>query len=265
MKKELENLIDTHCHLYLPEFDKDRDDIIQRARDAGVEKFFLPNIDSRSVNAMLSLSSANSGICYPMMGLHPCSVKDDWLQQIAEIEKYLFETPEVKFYGIGETGLDYYWDKSFIGLQKQNFQKHINWAKEFRLPIIIHSREATEDCISLIKENYDQNLTGIFHCFAGSIEQAHEIAEMGFYLGIGGVVTYKNAGLDKIVEQIDLDHIVLETDSPYLAPVPHRGKRNESSYLTFITSKVAAIKNKTPEEVASITTRNAMKVFQLSF
>ncbi len=137
MKKELENLIDTHCHLYLPEFDKDRDDIIQRARDAGVEKFFLPNIDSRSVNAMLSLSSANSGICYPMMGLHPCSVKDDWLQQIAEIEKYLFETPEVKFYGIGETGLDYYWGKSFIGLQKQNFQKHINWAKEFRLPIII--------------------------------------------------------------------------------------------------------------------------------
>ena len=256
-------LIDTHCHLYLPEFDSDRNDVIHRAQESHVDKFFLPNIDSSSVNSMLLLSAANSGICYPMMGLHPGSVKDDWLREITIIEKYLFNTTGLKFYGIGETGLDGYWDKSYVHKQKENFQRHIGWAKELHLPIIIHSREATEECIALIKENKDENLTGIFHCFTGTIEQAHEIADMDFYLGIGGVVTFKNAGLDKVLEQIDLEHIVLETDSPYLAPVPYRGKRNETSYLKLIVSKIAVIKNLPLEEVASITTRNAMRVFQL--
>ncbi|HUM48108.1 MAG TPA: TatD family hydrolase, partial [Chitinophagales bacterium] len=178
-------------------------------------------------------------------------------------EEYFFHQPEIKFWGIGETGLDYYWDKTFISTQKENFQLHIEWAKELKLPIIIHSRDATDDCIEMISKNKDERLTGIFHCFSGTLEQAKQIESLGFYLGIGGVLTFKNSGLDKVMEQLDLSHIVLETDSPYLAPAPHRGKRNESSYLKLVAEKLSAVKNLPLEEVAVITSANAKKVFQL--
>lgn len=236
--------------------------MMQRAANKGVEKFFLPNIESGSIKSMLTLSTAFQDRCFPMMGLHPCSVKDNWKEEIMVIEEYLFQKPEIQFWGIGETGLDYYWDKTFTDLQQKNFQLHIDWAKQLKLPIIIHSRDATDDCIAMIRKNKDVNLTGIFHCFSGSIEQAREIIDLDFYLGIGGVVTFRNAGLDKVIEHLDLSHIVLETDSPYLAPVPFRGKRNESSFLSLVLEKLAAIKNLPVEEVAASTSENAKQVFK---
>lgn len=256
-------LIDTHCHLYLPEFDTDREGMMQRAFDAGVGKFFLPNIDNSTITLMLELSKQYPGSCYPMMGLHPGSVKEDWQTENEKIEKRLSETSS-RWFGIGETGLDYYWDKTFIPQQKENFQRHIEWAKQYHLPLIIHSRDALDDCIEMVKRNNDQNLRGIFHCFSGTAKQAEQIISMDFYLGIGGVLTFKNSGLDKALEEIALSSIVLETDAPYLAPVPFRGKRNESSYLSLIVKKIAEIKKITEEEVSTITTQNAEKVFQVS-
>jgi len=198
-----------------------------------------------------------------MMGLHPCSVKENWETEIGEIENSLFDKKH-KWYGIGETGLDYYWDKTFIEKQKENFQQHIDWAKQLQLPIIIHSRDALDDCIEMIRKNKNENLRGIFHCFSGTTEQANQIMELDFYLGIGGVVTFKNGGLDKVLSEIPMDYTVLETDSPYLAPVPFRGKRNESGYLKYVVKKISEIKNISEEEVATITTRNAEKVFQIT-
>jgi len=255
-------LIDTHCHLYASEFDEDREAMLQRAKDAGVGKFFLPNIDSSSFDSMIALSSSHHE-CFPMMGLHPCSVKENWNQEISAVEKWLMN-PDYKWFGIGETGLDYYWDKNFIPDQKKNFQQHIDWARQLHLPIIIHSRDALDDCIEMIRKNKDSTLSGIFHCFSGTLEQAKQIMSLDFYLGIGGVVTFKNGGLDKVMNEIDLNHVVLETDSPYLAPVPFRGKRNESSYLKLVVKKISDIKNIPEEEVGSITTRNAEKVFRIS-
>jgi len=254
------NIVDTHCHLYLPEFDSDQEAMFQRALEIGVKRFFLPNIDSSSIEAMLVTSQSHRDFCFPMMGLHPCSVKENWDSEIKEIEKWLMKT-EHKWYGIGETGLDYYWDKTFIPKQKENFQKHIDWAKQLQLPIIIHSRDALDDCIEMIRKNKNENLKGIFHCFSGTIEQAKQIIDLDFYLGIGGVVTFKNGGLDKVLPEIDLSHVVLETDSPYLAPVPFRGKRNESSYLKYVVEKLALVKNISVEEVAAATTANAQKIF----
>ncbi|MBK9729684.1 MAG: TatD family hydrolase [Chitinophagaceae bacterium] len=254
-------LIDTHCHLYLPEFDADRDAMMQRAMHTGVDGFFLPNVESGTIERMLDLRATYREKCFPMMGLHPCSVKEDWKEELKIIEDYLFRKPELQFRGIGETGLDFYWDKTFMPQQKENFQLHIDWAKELELPIIIHSRDATDACIEMIRENKSEKLSGIFHCFSGDLNQAQQIIELGFYLGIGGVVTFKNGGLDKVLEQLDLSHLVLETDAPYLAPVPHRGKRNESSYLPLIAEKIGIIKNLSTEEVASITTSNAKQVF----
>ncbi|MFI5135152.1 MAG: TatD family hydrolase [Chitinophagales bacterium] len=254
-------LIDTHCHLYLPEFDIDREAMLQRAKDAGVEKFFLPNIDSSSIESMIGLA-ANHHLCFPMMGLHPCSVKENWKEEISAIEKWLSNS-EYKWFGIGETGLDYYWDKNFIPQQKENFQQHIDWAKQLHLPIIIHSRDALDDCIEMIQQNKDSTLSGIFHCFSGTAEQAKQIMSLDFYLGIGGVVTFKNGGLDKVLNEIDLSHVVLETDSPYLAPVPFRGKRNESSYLKLVMKKISEIKNISEEDVAAITTKNAAHIFKI--
>lgn len=256
-------LIDSHCHLYLSEFDPDREEVIHRAEDAGVKLFMLPNIDSSSVESMLSLCKLHSSACFPMMGMHPCSVKENWKTENREIENHLFNR-EQKWYGIGETGLDYFWDKTFIDQQKENFQLHVDWAKKLQLPIIIHSRDALDDCITMIRNNKNENLSGIFHCFTGTVKQANQIMEMDFYLGIGGVVTFKNSGLDKVLEKIPLSNIVLETDSPYLAPVPFRGKRNESSYLKYVVKKISEIKNISEEEVAAITTRNAEKVFKIS-
>jgi TatD DNase family protein len=255
------NIVDTHCHLYLPEFDEDREAMFQRAREVGVTRFYLPNIDSSAIKAMLATSQPRGDSCFPMMGLHPCSVKENWDSEIKKIEKSLLNS-EHKWFGIGETGLDYYWDKTFIPKQKENFQKHIEWAKELQLPIIIHSRDALDHCIEMIKMNKSEKLKGIFHCFSGTLEQARRIIELDFYMGIGGVVTFKNGGLDKVLPEIDLNNIVLETDSPYLAPVPFRGKRNESSYLKYVVKKISEIKNISEEEVAAITTQNALRVFQ---
>jgi len=255
------DLVDTHCHLYLDEFSADRTEVIKRGEETGIKKFLLPNIDSSSVEAMLNLSEQNSN-CLPMMGLHPCSVNENWDKEIANTEKWLRERG-IKWHGIGETGLDYYWDKTFIPTQKENFEQHINWAKQLQLPIIIHSRDALDDCIEMIEKNKVENLRGIFHCFSGTMQQAQRIMDLDFYMGIGGVITFKKAGLAELVSEIPLDYLVLETDSPYLAPVPFRGKRNESSYLKFVVSKIAEVKNQTEEVIAEITTANAGKIFNL--
>lgn len=255
--------IDTHTHLYLPEFDEDRNAVMRRTLDAGVEKILLPNIDSTSNTGLFSLVKQYPENCFAMMGLHPCSVKENWEDELDNCRSYLFDSDRTMFYGIGEIGLDYYWDKSFVKEQHECLRLQLSWAKQLQLPVSIHSRDATDDCIKLVAEEKTNELSGVFHCFSGSLEQAQKIIALGFYLGIGGVVTFKNGGLDKILTPIDLENIVLETDSPYLAPVPHRGKRNESSYIKLVAQKIADIKSITVEEVERISTENALRVFKL--
>lgn len=248
-------LIDTHAHLYAKEFEEDRKEVIEKAIALGITQFFLPNIDSSSIPALLGLSVLYPKNCFPMMGLHPCSVNEDYESELNIVEQWLSEK---RFCAIGEIGIDLYWDKTFFQQQQIAFRKQIEWAKKCHLPIIIHSRNSFEEVMEIVTEYNDNNLKGIFHCFSGNREEAERvIALRGFKLGIGGVVTFKNSGLDKVVEGIDMKHMVLETDAPYLAPVPHRGKRNESSYLLLIAQKIAAIKNISVEEVATITTQNA--------
>ncbi len=250
-------IIDTHTHLYATEFLSDIDEVIRRAEDEGVSKFYFPAIDSVENDAMFKLEAKFPEKCKAMMALHPCSVKENYGDELGKIKQLLQQR---KFAGIGETGLDFYRDNSFKEQQYQSFHQHVEWALQYKLPIILHTRNAIEECIEVIKTYKD--LTGIFHCFGGSLQQAENIISKGFYLGIGGVVTYKNSGLAEVVKEIDLANIVLETDAPYLAPVPFRGKRNESSYLKYIVKKIAEIKNVTIEEVAERTTINAEKIFQ---
>ncbi|MGE7777398.1 TatD family hydrolase [Chitinophaga sp. NPDC101104] len=254
------NWIDTHAHLYSDNFDSDRPEMVQRAIRQGVGTMLLPNIDEDSIGVMLALEAAFPEHCLPMMGLHPVYVKENVEEQLAIVRKWL-ETR--KFWGVGEIGLDFYWDKSLQEQQYHAFRSQIRMALEFGLPIAIHSREATRACIDVVKELHDGRLTGVFHCFSGTLEEAEEIIGLGFYLGIGGVVTFKKSGLDAIVAQIPLEHIVLETDAPYLAPVPYRGKRNESSYIPLIAQTVADVKNLKIEDVASITTANAQQLFKM--
>ena len=251
---------DTHTHLYLPEFDADQNEVINRAVSNGVTKMYLPNIDSTSIKAMNKLTQSFPENCFPMMGLHPCSVKENFEEELNIVEHELFHSSK-KYFGVGECGLDLYWDKTFIKEQKIAFIRQLHWSVELSLPFIIHSRDATDECIELIESENLKSAFGIFHCFSGTIDQAKKIIDLGFYLSIGGVVTFKNGGLDKVVPQLSLNYLVLETDSPYLAPVPHRGKRNESSYINIIASKVAALKNCTIDEVANTTTENAKKLF----
>ncbi|MEO7802751.1 MAG: TatD family hydrolase [Ginsengibacter sp.] len=250
--------IDTHTHLYLKDFEKDIEEVIKKANEVGVEKFYLPAIDSSETNALLSLEQAFPGKCFAMAGLHPCSVKADYRTELEIINKQLTER---SFAAIGETGLDFYWDRTFIKQQYDALQQQIDWALHFDLPIVLHTRNATQETIDVIANNKSNALRGIFHCFSGTIDQAQQIASCGFFLGIGGVVTYKNSGLAEVISNVSLEHIVLETDSPYLTPVPFRGKRNESSYLRLIAEKIAVLKNISVEEVAEITTKNAMSVF----
>lgn len=250
---------DTHCHLYTEEFDKDRAAMLKRAENENVEKFYLPAIDSESTDALLNLEAQYPGQCFAMMGLHPCYVKDNYEEELLNVETWLAKRP---FAAIGEIGLDFYWDTSFNSQQYHAFKTQIQWALQYQLPIVIHSRNATDECIAVVKEFASSSLKGIFHCFGGTVEQASQIIEMGFYLGIGGVITYKNAGLAEVVQQLPLTALVLETDAPYLSPVPHRGKRNESSYLPLVAAKIAAVKNITIEEVATVTTANAEKIFR---
>lgn len=252
--------IDTHAHLYSPEFDADRSEMVTRAIRQGVNRLLMPNIDEDSIPGMLSLEAEFPEECLPMMGLHPCYVKENVEVQLAIVQDWLSKR---KFRAVGEIGLDFYWDKTLVDQQYIAFRRQIQLAMEYQIPVAIHSREATRACIDVVKELHNGSLSGVFHCFSGTKEEAQEIIDMGFYLGIGGVVTFKKAGLDVLMADIDLQHVVLETDAPYLAPVPYRGKRNESAYIPLIAQKLADVKNLKIEEVAAITTGNARKLFKM--
>jgi TatD DNase family protein len=251
-------LIDTHTHIYLEELKNDRVQILHRAAAEGVTRFFLPAIDSSTHEQMLDLEKEYPSQCSAMMGLHPCSVKENYKEELSLARQYFDKR---KFCAVGEIGLDFYWDQTFTKEQYAAFHEQIEWALHFDIPIVIHSRNSTNECIEVVKQHQQGNLKGIFHCFSGDVLQAQKIIELGLLLGIGGVVTFKNSGLDKVVEQISLEHLVLETDAPYLAPVPFRGKRNEPSYLKYVIEKIAGIKNITIEEVARVTTKTAEKIF----
>ncbi len=252
-------VIDTHAHLYSEEFQVDIDLVIERAQKAGVTKMYLPAIDSSETESMLALEQKFPGICIAMMGLHPCYVKENVASELAHVRSWLDKR---EFVAIGEIGLDFYWDKTFTEQQYEAFDTQMQWALKLNRPIVIHTRNAMQETINRVKPFAQKGLKGIFHCFSGSAESAKQIIDLGFLLGIGGVITYKNAGLPEVLESIGLEHLVLETDAPYLTPVPFRGKRNESSYLTYIISKLAASKSVSEEEVARITTLNAEKIFQ---
>lgn len=252
-------IIDTHCHLYTEEFKNDIEQVIANAQRESVQQFYLPNIDSTSIESMLQLEAKYPGVCIAMMGLHPCSVGANYKEELQTVESWLQKR---RFAAVGETGLDFYWDRTFEIQQYEAFRRQIELALQYQLPIVIHTRNAMQQCIDVISEYTGNGLKGIFHCFGGSIEEAEKIISLGLYLGIGGVLTYKNSGLPKVLEHISLDHMVLETDAPYLAPVPKRGKRNESAYLKYIIAALAAIKNISPQEIARITTANATFVFK---
>jgi TatD DNase family protein len=252
-------IIDTHTHLYLNDFAADIDEVIKRAADEGVEKFYLPAIDSSETENIFSLEKKYPGKCFAMMGLHPCSVKQNYKEELYLVYNWLQKR---KFAAVGEIGLDFYWDKTFTDQQYESFHRQIEWALQFDLPVVLHSREAVQQSIDVIKEYEGKNLRGIFHCFSGTLQNALDIIGTGFYLGIGGVITYKNSGLAEVIKEIDLKHIVLETDAPYLTPVPFRGKRNESSYLKYVVQKIAEVKNFSIEEVAKVTSMNAENIFK---
>lgn len=252
-------LIDTHCHIYLDAFDADRAEMLERAAQQGISRFYLPAIDSATHDAMIQLSDAYPDLCIPMMGLHPCSVKEDYQKELAIVEEWMNRRD---FVAIGEIGLDFYWDKTFVQEQHFAFEQQMQWALDKNLPIVIHTRNAMQETINAVQPFAKKGLRGIFHCFSGSVESAQQITRMGFYLGIGGVLTYKNAGLPAALEQIGLEWMVLETDAPYLTPVPFRGKRNEPAYLEHVVAKLAETKGISIEEVAAVTTSNAQKIFQ---
>lgn len=251
-------LTDTHTHLYYETDPQKLADLMQRCFDNHINRLFLPNVDVESVTQVFDLVSAYPASVFPMLGLHPCSVKDDWEQVLAAIKA---SHKNHKIYAIGEIGIDLYWDKTTLHQQIAAFKQQIAWAKSLQLPIVIHCRDAFDEVFEVLEQEQGDGLRGIFHCFTGNLEQAQKVISLSFYLGIGGVVTYKNAGLDKILPQIDLSHIVLETDSPYLTPVPHRGKPNESSYLIHVAQKVADVYQTSLEVVADITTANSKKIF----
>lgn len=251
--------IDSHAHIYLPEFDVDRHDVMLRCEEHNVQKIFMPNIDHTSIDQMMEVENRFPEKCFAMMGLHPCSVKKDFERELYVAEKWLSER---KFLAIGEIGTDRYWDTTFWEQQKEAFAIQVAWAKKFDLPVVIHCRESIDETIEMTEQLQDGKLQGVFHCFSGNATQASRIIKLGFYIGIGGVVTFKNGGLDAVLPEIDLRHIVMETDSPYLAPVPHRGKRNEPSYIPLMAAKLARIKNVEIEEISVITTDNANKLFK---
>ena len=253
-------VIDTHAHLYSEEFQGDIDLVIERAQKAGVSKMYLPAIDSSETESMLDLEQKFPGVCIAMMGLHPCYVKENVASELAHVKTWLDKRD---FVAIGEIGLDFYWDKTFTNQQYEAFDTQMQWALDLKRPIVIHTRNAMQETINRVKPFAQKGLKGIFHCFSGSAQSAKQIIDLGFLLGIGGVITYKNAGLPEVLETVGLEHLVLETDAPYLTPVPFRGKRNESSYLTYIITKLAAAKAVSEMEVAAITTANAEKIFHL--
>lgn len=253
-------LIDTHTHLYLNNFDADRNEVIQNAIDNGVETMLLPAIDSTTFNSMMELSKVFTDNCIPMIGLHPTSVKDNYEQEIELVEN---ELTSGGYIAVGEIGIDLYWDKSHFDQQKDAFRKQLRLAKKHKLPVAIHTRDSFNEIYPIIKEESTDDLKGVFHCFTGSDSEAKKIIDIGFMMGIGGIITFKNSGLAEVVKTIPVKHLLLETDAPFLTPVPYRGKRNQSAYLTFIASKFAEVKNTGIEQIADITTRNAVELFNL--
>ena len=254
------NLIDTHTHLFSSQFDEDRNAVVQKAIDNGVSKMLLPNISSETIEAMHQLCQDFPEHCYPMMGLHPCDVKDDYLKELEIVKAHL---DKGKYVAVGEIGIDLYWDKSTLDIQKKAFRHQLIWAKEYDLPVAIHIRESFDEIFEVIEEVNDEKLRGVFHCFTGTKEQGLRAIDMGFMLGIGGVVTFKNSGLDQTLSGLPLAQLILETDSPYLAPTPHRGQRNESAFIPLMAQKLADIYEMDIEEVARITTQNAKTLFKL--
>ncbi len=254
--------IDTHTHLYSSQFNEDRDDVILKCFEKGVKKLLLPNIDLSSIEGMMKLVDKYPSNCHPMMGLHPCSVDENIENTLAQFEPYFSENHN--FIAVGEIGIDLYWDRSFINQQIFAFETQITWAKKYKLPIVIHARDSFDEIFEVLDRVNDDQLTGVFHCFTGNFEQANKILSYGgFKLGIGGVVTFKKSGLEEVLKHIPLDHIILETDSPYLAPTPFRGKRNESSYIPLIAEKLSSIYGISEEEIGIITTQNALNLFKL--
>jgi TatD DNase family protein len=251
-------LTDTHTHLYSEAFDQDRDEVIQRALDSGIERFFIPAIDSTYTQAMSDLESDYPENIFLMAGLHPTHVKENYEKELQHVGEQLAKR---KFYAVGEIGIDLYWDKTFLKQQQEAFRHQIRWAKKYGLPIVIHCRESFDEIFEILESEKSDDLYGIFHCFTGSLEQARTAISYNMKLGVGGVVTFKNGKIDRFLDQIDLKHIVLETDSPYLAPVPYRGKRNESAYLINVLEKLSDVYSVSKEEIARITTENSKKVF----
>ncbi len=253
-------LIDTHTHVYLGQFDGDRRAVVERAMAAGVELQLMPNIDSSTVSDVLTVAAGFPGTCLPMMALYPTSVKKNYQEELDAIENWL---EKEKFVAIGETGIDLYWDKTFAAQQKDALARHIHWAVQHGLPLVLHSRNSMKELFDVLEAHKHLSFTGVFHCFPGDVQQAKKAIGMGFMLGIGGVVTYKKSSMAEVVKAVGLEHILLETDAPYLAPVPHRGKRNESTFLVHIAEHVAVIKGIDVEEVAGVTTANAISLFGL--
>lgn len=253
--------IDTHAHLYAKDFDADRDEMLQKAISEGVHKFYLPNVDSASLPKMLELEAKYPTHCFAMMGLHPCSVKENYKEELDLVRQYLDKR---EFCAIGEIGIDLYWDKTFFKEQQDAFRMQIQWAKEFNRPFVIHARDSMNEILEIVEAEQDGSLRGIFHCYSGDIEQTKRVQALGgFLLGIGGVVTFKNSGktLREVLEHVNVNELVLETDAPYLSPVPYRGKRNESSYIPLIAAKLAEIKGVTLDKLASVTSENARNLF----
>ena len=255
-------IIDTHAHLYAEEFSEDQTEVFTRAVAAGVHYFLLPNINSESIPLMEKLIKEQKNTI-PMMGLHPSYVKENWMEELKIIETHLFKNPS-KYCAVGEIGMDLFWDKTFIEAQKIVFRTQISWAKKLKLPIAIHARDAFDEIFEILDEENDEFLKGVFHCFTGNLEQAAKILDYGgFKLGIGGVITYKNSGLTEVLNSVELKHLVLETDAPYLSPAPFRGKRNESSYLSYIIEKISGIYKLSDAIIAEVTSQNATELFQL--
>jgi len=251
-------ITDTHTHLYSEQFDEDRNEMMTRAKEAGVSRFFIPAIDSSYTESMFNLESEYPKDVFLMMGLHPTSVKENYKEELAHVKKWIDKR---SFYAIGEIGIDLYWDKSFLAQQQEAFRTQIQWAKEKKLPIVIHCRDAFDEIFEVLETEKGDDLFGIFHCFTGTLEQAQKAISYKMKLGIGGVVTFKNGKIDQFLDQINIKHIVLETDSPYLAPTPYRGKRNESSYITQVVEKLTSIYQIPLEEIAKITTQNSKDIF----
>ncbi|MFN1532546.1 TatD family hydrolase [Vibrio jasicida] len=253
-------MIDTHAHIYASEFDNDRDEVVKRALEQGIDRILLPNIDLESIEPMLKTEAAYPEVCRSMMGLHPCYV-DGNIEQTLETIRGWFE--KHNFIAVGEIGIDLYWDKTFRAEQEMAFVTQLNWAKEMDLPVVIHTRDSIEETLTLLRQEQDGRLRGVFHCFGGSVEEAQAINELGFHLGLGGVSTFKNGGMDKVIPHLDMNWVILETDCPYLAPVPHRGKRNEPAYTSLVAARVAELRGENLEVIDTLTTKNAEALFSL--